>query len=556
MEEQVLNSETDKLLKIDKPRGHYQGALLSASILIFIFSILMIYCWATVYEYPLFILIFISGVLPLLLSISLFGSCLRWGTLTLYENRIEMHSIFKLKIKKIYFKDVVKSDEYERHIRYKGGDNHLIFTFFSNNGTSISIRSDLYDSYYHLRTLYRNKHKKHIENRPTILRFLLWRSGLLLGISSLLVSFYDYQTKRDISQNELIVINGTVSDSLKIYEAKSSWYNQSSLSICLEDYTDNSFGLNSPHTFIVKDNNLLQDIKIGDSITLGIEKNEYHRKILKDTPISLIEKLNYSNAVSIYTIQAKDKTYLSLNDYNDKMSSYKKRFMYFWLIAGIVTIYINLKKKPKTVLVENKYYDPHQEGRIRIRQASFNDISAIKKLFRETITHINSKDYTPEQISAWIKRGEDDDMWRSRIITQYFIVVVSESELLGFASITHDGHIDFMFVHHLHQHKGIAAFLFEPLENFSNYCSLSTITVDSSITAKSFFQKMGFYVQKEQSVDIGEILINYRMIRHLHTNLSYRSIPSPEPQHSAHHPLPQIQYHLHNLHLLHKETNP
>lgn len=104
MEEQVLNCETNKLLKTDKPRGHYQGALLSASILIFIFSILMIYCWATVYEYPLFILIFISGVLPLLLSISLFGSCLRWGTLTLYENRIEMHSIFKLKIKRYTLK--------------------------------------------------------------------------------------------------------------------------------------------------------------------------------------------------------------------------------------------------------------------------------------------------------------------------------------------------------------------------------------------------------------------------------------------------------------------
>ena len=125
-----------------------------------------------------------------------------------------------------------------------------------------------------------------------------------------------------------------------------------------------------------------------------------------------------------------------------------------WLVIGVIIIYINLKKKPKNVLVENKdYTPPYEHGKIRRRQASFLDLPAIKKLFRESITHINNQDYTPEQISAWIKRGENDDMWRSRIINQYFIVVACDSELFGFASITDEGHIDFMFVHHLYQHR-------------------------------------------------------------------------------------------------------
>ena len=132
---------------------------------------------------------------------------------------------------------------------------------------------------------------------------------------------------------------------------------------------------------------------------------------MKDIPLSFSEKLNYNSPLQIYTIQTRDKSYLSLNEYNDSVISYKTKMMYLWLVIGVIIIYINLKKKPKNVLVENKdYTPPYEHGKIRRRQASFLDIPAIKKLFRESITHINNQDYTPEQISAWIKRGENDDM--------------------------------------------------------------------------------------------------------------------------------------------------
>lgn len=553
MEEQVLKENTNELIKIEKPRAHYQGVLFSVSILIFIFSIWMIYLWATIINYPIYPLMFICGVLPLLLSISFFRTCLRWGTLMIYDDRLEMHSILKLKIRKIYFRDIVRSDEYERYIKYKGGDNHLIFTLFSNDSTSISVRSDFYSSFYILKILFKKEQEKTIENRPTRFRFILWGFNLLLGISLLLTSFYNFQTKQNIHPSELIELKGIIANHLQITE--SSYIK--SVFIKLDMYPDNSFLLETPLVSIITNNNLLQDIKSGDSITIKVDKNEYHQKIVKDIPLSFSEKLNYNSPLQIYTIQTRDKSYLSLNEYNDSVISYKTKMMYLWLVIGVIIIYINLKKKPKNVLVENKdYTPPYEHGKIRRRQASFLDIPAIKKLFRESITHINNQDYTPEQISAWIKRGENDDMWRSRIINQYFIVVACDSELFGFASITYEGHIDFMFVHHLYQHRGFGSLLFESLENFAYYFSLNTLTVDASITAKPFFQKKGFYVLKEQQVDIGEILTNYRMVRQLQVNqFLLRATPSPVPQHNAHHPLPPKQFLRHNRLLLHKEKD-
>jgi len=47
--------------------------------------------------------------------------------------------------------------------------------------------------------------------------------------------------------------------------------------------------------------------------------------------------------------------------------------------------------------------------------------------------------------------------------------------------------------------------------------SLRTLTTEASITAKAFFQQMGFLILKEQEVTCrGEVFINYEMEKSLH----------------------------------------
>lgn len=156
-----------------------------------------------------------------------------------------------------------------------------------------------------------------------------------------------------------------------------------------------------------------------------------------------------------------------------------------------------------------------EEQVLNLRQATFDDIQSVKDLFKGSIFNICSKDYSPEQISAWGKRGENDNVWRTRIQDQYFLIAELNQTIIGCVSLTTENYVDVMFVHYNHQGKGIASLLLRAIENRATYSYDNIISVDASITAKLFFKKKGYQVVKEQHVNIGTILINYKMIKYL-----------------------------------------
>ncbi len=149
---------------------------------------------------------------------------------------------------------------------------------------------------------------------------------------------------------------------------------------------------------------------------------------------------------------------------------------------------------------------------MQIREATINDLAQIIKLFTETISAVNSKDYTSEQTAAWSSRGTDITKWTGKINEQYFIVSEDKDTINGFASLTTSGYLDFMFVHKNYQGKGIASMLLKSLENKAHELNIHEIISDVSITAKPFFLGKGFTLIKEQTVDINGVeLTNFKM---------------------------------------------
>jgi putative acetyltransferase len=85
-------------------------------------------------------------------------------------------------------------------------------------------------------------------------------------------------------------------------------------------------------------------------------------------------------------------------------------------------------------------------------------------------------------------------------------------EIVGFASVTPTGYLDFMFVHHAHQGKGIAKLLLQQIEQTAQHLKIDELTTHASITAKPFFEKEGFEVVKQQTVNVRSVdLINFVM---------------------------------------------
>jgi putative acetyltransferase len=83
---------------------------------------------------------------------------------------------------------------------------------------------------------------------------------------------------------------------------------------------------------------------------------------------------------------------------------------------------------------------------------------------------------------------------------------------VGFGDMNNKGYLDRLFVHKNFQQQGIASKICNELEQYTKDKGFSFITAESSITSKSFFQKYGYQIIKEQQIERnGQILTNYLM---------------------------------------------
>lgn len=135
---------------------------------------------------------------------------------------------------------------------------------------------------------------------------------------------------------------------------------------------------------------------------------------------------------------------------------------------------------------------------IEIRQATAEDIPEITSIFRDTIIHVNSKDYSEEQIKVWALGADDIEKWKERIQKFYFIVAEIENVIVGFAYLTNGNYFDGLFIHKAYQRQGVASKLMRIIESQVMMNGFEIIKSDVSITALPFFDNKFYNVIKKQ----------------------------------------------------------
>mmetsp|Transcript_27849 Transcript_27849/g.109210 ORF Transcript_27849/g.109210 Transcript_27849/m.109210 type:complete len:93 (-) Transcript_27849:848-1126(-) len=74
-------------------------------------------------------------------------------------------------------------------------------------------------------------------------------------------------------------------------------------------------------------------------------------------------------------------------------------------------------------------------------------------------------------------------------------------------SVVGGSHLDMMYVHHEHQREGIGRILFEhALECTEKVSPMRPLTVHASITARPFFESLGFRVLRERILSVRGVL--------------------------------------------------
>lgn len=144
-----------------------------------------------------------------------------------------------------------------------------------------------------------------------------------------------------------------------------------------------------------------------------------------------------------------------------------------------------------------------------IRKYKECDCKEIAELFYNTVHTINAKDYTKEQLDVWATGNVDLDEWNKSFLAHFTVVAIENEIITGFGDIAQNGYLDRLYVHKDYQNMGVARAICDVLENAVN---ADKIITHASITAKGFFEKRGYKVVKEQSVERKEILLtNYVM---------------------------------------------
>lgn len=153
---------------------------------------------------------------------------------------------------------------------------------------------------------------------------------------------------------------------------------------------------------------------------------------------------------------------------------------------------------------------------MHIRQAELSDIPAIQALFRETVLQINVRDYSQEQISVWALQADLDFLWMEKVEETHFLVAIMDGSLAGFGTLTPDCNIEMLYTAVHAQGKGVASRLLADLETEARRRGFEWLVTDASLTAKHVFERNGFEVIRQQTVELrGSPFVNYKMIKAL-----------------------------------------
>lgn len=152
-----------------------------------------------------------------------------------------------------------------------------------------------------------------------------------------------------------------------------------------------------------------------------------------------------------------------------------------------------------------------------IRKYKSSDYNELEELFYRTVHTVNAKDYSKKQLDAWTKNA-DTERWDRSFSEHLTAVAVEDKEIVGFGSIDKNGCLDMLYVHSDFQRQGIGSAICNILEYG---VTANVITVQASITAKPFFEKIGYTALKEQQVIRGGTpLTNYVMEKYTDSDMS------------------------------------
>lgn len=130
-----------------------------------------------------------------------------------------------------------------------------------------------------------------------------------------------------------------------------------------------------------------------------------------------------------------------------------------------------------------------------------SDLPRVIETYTTSIRALAAQFYSPEQLAAWAPLTQDQARWRERLATLHTVVAEADGLIAGFASYTDAGYLDFLFTHPAFARRGVASRLYHSVESALTALGAAKITTHASLSARPFFDRQGFQVDAEETVE-------------------------------------------------------
>jgi putative acetyltransferase len=158
-----------------------------------------------------------------------------------------------------------------------------------------------------------------------------------------------------------------------------------------------------------------------------------------------------------------------------------------------------------------------------IRAYGSADLEAVVSVFHRSVHEVAHRDYSAAQLAAWAPAAPDLGAWRRRLETGAVFVFESAAGIAGFVRIDGTGCIDLLYVLPEAQRQGVARALMDRAVLWAVGRGIGRLHSDVSVTARPFFERVGFRVLREQVVERRSVSFhNVRMARDIDAGTSSR----------------------------------
>ena len=152
---------------------------------------------------------------------------------------------------------------------------------------------------------------------------------------------------------------------------------------------------------------------------------------------------------------------------------------------------------------------------MNVRRYRTGEEDELWRLRSDTTRIVIGKDYTEAQVRRWAPDQIEPD-WSEKIRQKNPFVAEHDGQIVGFAELEADGHINDFYCHHQWQRRGVGTSLQVAVEQEAHRLGIGTLFLESSVTAHRFFLNQGFEItETKDNLICGSLARQYIMRKSL-----------------------------------------